>query len=460
MKKISIFEIAKAVGAKNTPTAEVFITDISTDSRMVGPQSVFVAIKGERVDGHDYIKSALEKGAAYAIADRETAYKSDRILMVDDAFEAPMQIAKYYRSLFDVKTVAVTGSVGKTTTKEFVAAVLACKYSTLKSEGNHNNEIGLPRTVFKLDESYNTAVFEMGMSALGDITKLTDIVKPAAAVVTNIGISHLEHLGTRQNILKAKMEVVNGMDDDAPLFLCGDNDLLQTVSGLKQRVIFYGLEPHNQITAKDITENFGETCFTICHGGECFAAKIPTIGAHNVCNALAAFGVGVEFGIAPAQIVAALESYRPSGMRQNIVQKHGVTFAEDCYNASPDSMKAALDTFKNMVVQGKKIAVLGDMLELGDDTVNLHTNVGRWVKQNKIDMLFASGTLAENYAKGAQQAGMPAQNIFYFKNKEELTKKLMETVKKGDALWFKASRGMEFETIINALYERGEDFGS
>lgn len=460
MKKISIFDIAKAVSAKNVPKTEAMISDISTDSRMVGPQSVFVAIKGERVDGHDYIKSALEKGAAYAIADRETDYKDDRILMVENAFEAPMQIAKYYLGLFNVKTVAVTGSVGKTTTKEFVAAVLACKYKTLKSEGNHNNEIGLPRTVFKLDESFETAVFEMGMSALGDITKLTNIVKPAAAVITNIGISHLEHLGTRENILKAKMEVTDGMPEGAPLFLCGDNDLLRTVSGLKQRVVFYGLEPHNQITAKDIAENENTTSFTICAGGECFAAKIPTIGVHNVCNALAAFGVGVEYGIAPAEIVAALESYRPSGMRQNIVKKHGVTFAEDCYNASPDSMKAALDTFKNMAVQGKKIAVLGDMLELGDDTVNLHTNVGRWVKENEINMLFASGPLAENYAKGALSAGMPPQNVFYFKNKEELTKKLMETVKKGDALWFKASRGMEFETIIDALYERGEDFGS
>ena len=452
MEKISIYEIAKAIGAQyHGPDG--MVDHISTDSRQLEGSCLFVALEGERVDGHRFIPQALREGAAFAVAHHKVEGDDSRVLYVPDTFPVLMEIAYLYRRRFSVKTVGVTGSVGKTTTKEFIAAVLQRKYRTLKSQGNQNNEIGLPNTIFRLDSSVQAAVLEMGMSALGDISKLTRIVEPDVGVITNIGVSHMERLGSRENILKAKLEIAEGMADGAPLLLCGDNDLLSQVKIPRLRVLFYGIDnPMCQITASHIVEREdGTTCFDLIYEGNTYPVTIPTLGRHNVYNALAAFGVGACMGISPQQAVEALGDYEPSGMRQKIVQHGGITFVEDCYNASPDSMAAALETLAHYPVSGKRYAVFADMLELGEISVQSHYDVGALAARKKIDGLFAFGQQAVYYCKGAAESGLPYCR--HFSTREEMAQAILETIQPGDLVWVKGSRGMELEQVLGIIYK-------
>ena len=455
MEPLSLTSIARTLGLD--PAHEAPVTDVCTDSRKAGPGSLFVALKGENFDGHDFVSRALEQGAVCAVVQHpvDGHIPAARLMPVEDTQRALLSIAALYRNQFPaLELVGVTGSVGKTTTKDFIACVLSAKYNTHKTQGNQNNEIGVPATIYALTREHEAAVIEMGMSGFGEIRDLTLALRPSVGVITNIGVSHLERLGTRENILKAKMELCEGMADGAPLLLCGDNDLLSTVAEPRLRVILYGIEnPACAIRGTNFSEEGGSTSFVIECEGRRYPASIPCIGRHNVLNALAAFGAGRELGVTPEECTAALKDYVPSGMRQHIVEHNGFTVVEDCYNASPDSMRAALSTLGDYPrpPEGRRIAVLADMLELGSVSQESHRQAGV-LASSCCDYLFCYGQLGALIAEGALAAGMDPGRIGSFDDKAALADTLKAMLHPGDVVWVKASRGMKLEDVLRELY--------
>lgn len=453
LEKLSLREIVKAVNGTTAETASLDsdILSVSTDTRKITPGSLFIPIRGERFDGHDFIEAAYAAGAA-AVLSEIPVPGHDSVVYVPDTRKAYLDLAGYYRRRFPVTVVGVTGSVGKTTTKEMIADVLESQYHTLKTEGNLNNEIGLPTTLLQLDGSYQAAVIEMGMSAFGEISRLSICAAPNIGVITNIGESHIEYLGSREGILKAKMEILDGMDAHAPLILNADNDLLSgVINELAREIIYYGIDNANaEIRAIDIFEQNMTTSFDIVYYGKTIHAVIPTVGKHNVLNALAAFTVGFVLDIAPEQIVEALSRYTPSGMRQKIVNSHGITFIEDCYNASPDSMKASIGVLSSIACTGKRIAVLADMLELGEHSAEAHQRVGRMVAQSNADMLYCYGEQSRHILQAAQQCGM--QKVYWFDDKSRMAREIRKNIEIGDCILFKGSRGMRLEEVIYQIY--------
>ena len=329
----------------------------------------------------------MELGAEAVVTERPV--EGARCMIVDSTARALLDIAGYYRSKFDVKVVGVTGSVGKTTTKDMIALVVAQKYKTLKTQGNHNNEIGMPQTLFGLDSSYEAAVIEMGMSHQGEISRMSMSCQPDVAVITNIGISHIENLGTQENILKAKLEILDGAAYDAPLILCRDDKLLAGVQLHSDRKVYYYSVSKKDcdVYASGVKTVDNSITFTINYEGGKIAAQINCLGEHNVKNALAAFCVGLALDIPPEDIVKGIAQFKPEGLRQNVTVIDGVTYIVDCYNAAPDSMKASLSVLSQAQAEGKRICVLGDMLELGKNSKTYHRNVGEYVAASKADLL-------------------------------------------------------------------------
>ncbi len=446
---LRVSEIAKALNFKLE--CENLITRVSIDSRDVDENTLFFAIKGERFDGHDFINDVAEKGVG-AIVSHKKVECTAPVILVEDTKQAFLDFASFYRmSMPNLLVVGLTGSVGKTTTKEMTACVLSQKNKTLKTEGNLNNEIGMPRTLFRLDRSYGSAVIEMGMDNAGQISALSKSCKPDCAIITNVGVSHIENLGSRDGILKAKLEILDGLKKGSPLFLNGDNDKLSTVKNDDYKVIFFGIENKNcDVLAEDIKEIGLSTEFTAVKGEIKQKITIPTVGIHNVYDALAAFAVGIEYDISPEDVAKGLENYEPSGMRQRIKEANGITVIEDCYNASPDSQKAGLNSLLK-IAKGRKIAVLGDMLELGTYSETAHRNVGEYAAECEIDALYTYGKESEFMADSAEKAGL--KNVFSFTDKAELTKTLANELKSGDTVLFKASRGMKLEEIFQELYK-------
>lgn len=364
-----------------------------------------------------------------------------------------MDLARHYRQKFDIPVVGITGSVGKTTTKELTWAVLSAKYNTLKTQGNLNNEIGLPHTLFGLSSGFGAAVIEMGMSNLGEISRLSMTALPTNALITNIGVSHMETLGSRDNILKAKLEIVDGLQKGGTLAVNGDDDKLSTATEecVGCKILQYGIENKSAaITAQDIRQLTDGMSFCILYKGEKFETYVPAVGRHIVYDALAAFAAGILCGIEPSQCASALGNYSPSGMRQKMVPYGGATMIEDCYNASPDSMRASLEALSSMPGDGRRIAVLGDMLELGSISDESHRNVGAFAAQKAVDMLFCFGGQAHFIATGAKDAGL--LDVRMFKDKSELAIALKNEIKPGDTVLVKASRGMRFEDILKIVY--------
>lgn len=448
MNQLSLAEIARCVGYGFSGDGAVGY--ISTDSRDIPEGCLFVALEGENFDGHNYVAQALEKGAAAALVHKAVDAPMERLILCKNTQDALIQIGGLYRSKFNLKIVGVTGSVGKTTTKDMIACVVGAAYKTLKTEGNHNNEIGVPKTLFQLTQEHEAAVIELGMSALGDIAKLCDAVRPCMGVITNIGVSHIEHLGSRENILRAKLELADGLPGGAPLILCGDNDLLQGVTRPELEVLFYGTQnPDFEVFGRNIQLGQEHSCFEIVYQGQVYPVRLPATGHHNVLNALAAFTVGQRLGISPEVCVQALANYVPSGMRQRITKHQDITVVEDCYNASPDSMRAALSTLAAMQAQGRKVAVLADMLELGEISRQSHFEVGQ-LAAKCCDALYCWGTQADFYAQGARESGL--KEVYHFTEKPELAKALEAEKMPGSLLWFKASRGMKLEDVIKSLF--------
>ncbi len=446
MEMLTLREIAQKLGTVCPVDAE--ITEISTDTRKLPEGCLFLALRGKKFDGHHFVRQALESGAVAAVTDVQI--ENLPCLVVKDTGKALLAIANLYRNKFNIPIVAVTGSVGKTTTKELIACVLSEKYNTLKTEANLNNEIGMPKTLLNLTSQHGAAVLEMGMNHFGEISNMTNSAEPTIAVITNIGFSHVENLGSQEGIKKAKLEILEGMKADAPLVTNADDKLLCTLKSELSRPVYTFSTQGNpaDVSAEDIKEENGVTTFTICHDGKKSLAVLPAVGEHNVKNALAAYLVGTLAGMNEQEILCGLAKYQPTGMRQNIMEKNGQIIIADCYNASPDSMQAGLNVLGNYLADGRKIAVLGDMLELGKMSETLHSRVGEMVKNAGIDMLFCYGTESR---KIAEHAGEKVQ-IFCTDSPEILTQKLRETVQEGDVLLFKASHGMHLENIITNLY--------
>ncbi len=450
MQPMEIQEIARAVGCRGNFSG--MVEEISTDTRTLPQGCLFVALKGERFNGHDYIVQAFEKGAAFALADERRDYgaAAGRVLYTADTKQGLMAIAAAYRKKFPIRCVGVTGSVGKTTTKDMIAQVVSAGYRTLKTEGNQNNEIGLPKTLFQLNPAYEAAVVEMGMEGLGEIAALAAVAQPQIGVITNIGVSHIERLGSRENILKAKMELADALPDGAPLILCKDNDLLSKVTSDRLRILFYSVENRDaDVWAERVAEENGQTRFDICWADGNIHVQLPCAGVHNVQNALAAFLVGRQLGIPAETCAQALAGYVPSGMRQKVVQRDGYTVVEDCYNASPDSMYAALKTLENWQGGSRRIAVLADMLELGQISEQAHRDVGRFAAMHGVDLLLAYGPQARYYVEGANEVRAIGR---HFTEKETLCQALRQQVSPGCVVWVKGSRGMRLEEILEGLY--------
>lgn len=428
------------------------ITGITTNSRETGEGMLFIPLVGEKFDGHEFIRAAFDLGAAASLTQKDTEPMIGKtIIRVNDTLKALGDIARYYKEKHNVPTVAVTGSVGKTTTKDMLASVLSQKYNTLKTQGNFNNNIGLPLTVFNLEKEHEAAVLEMGMNHFGEIEYLASIGRPDAAVITNIGQSHIENLGSREGIFKAKMEMTKLFSQKNTLIVNGDDDFLSRTKGMgKYKVIYYGIKnPENDVYAKDIENNgLDGIKFTAVCGGEEYKAEVTVPGEHNVYNALAAICVGREFGVPMDRVIEGIRNFKLTKMRMAVEDYEGIKIINDCYNASPDSIKAALGVLGG-IKDMRKVAILGDVLEMGDFAKDAHYALGKAVCDNKVDLLVTAGENMKYLAKGAADNGM--KNIVSFDKTLEVCNYVKEHIKKGDAVLIKASRGMRFEEVYNVL---------
>ncbi len=457
MKKMSLAEIVSAVGGSFGYPADMMIDTVSTDTRKITAGSVFIALKGANFDGHDFAAEAMKLGAEAVITERQV--DGAKCIIVDSTDKALRDLAHYYRMKFDIPLVGITGSVGKTTTKDMIYCVLARRFRTVKTQGNLNNEVGMPATLFRLDDETEAAVIEMGMNHAGEMSRLSMCSAPNICVITNIGVSHIENLGSQENILKAKLEILDGASGSAPLILNRDDKLLASVDmhGLRE-IVYYSLKKKDcAVYASNVRAENGGTAFTVNYKGGKYPAVLNVPGEHNVRNALAAFTVGVTLGIDPAECAAGLADYRPEGLRQNIRRVGGMTFVVDCYNAAPDSMKAALSVLAQAELGegGRRICVLADMLELGKNTRTYHRQVGEYTAAAKADALFCFGENSVCYIDGAVRKGMDREACRHFDSREELAAALKTFVREGDAVLFKGSRGMKLEEVVEAL-EKGD----
>lgn len=427
-----------------------FVLGVTTDSRNVLNGELFIPLKGAHFDAHEFIPQVFLAGAICVLTEKKILVPEGKFaILVQSTFKALGDVAAYYRSLFEIPIVAITGSVGKTTTKEMIASVLSKKYNVLKTEGNFNNEIGLPLSIFRLNKSHEAAVFEMGMSGLGEIERLSEIGKPDIGVITNVGMSHIEKLGSRENILKAKMELAHGLKNSGTLFLNIDDEMLSSADCPKGvKTIYFGIKKNAKYIAKDILLDETGTRFKlVCETGE-FEIFVELPGIHNVHNALAAFAVGMELKVEPEKVIKGISEFNPGKMRMEIFEKDGVKIINDSYNASPQSMKAAMEVLKQFK-EKRKIAVLGDMLELGEWSEQAHEMVGEAAKD--IDMLVCIGKYAMNTAKGARKSGFNDQMINLFQSNDEASKFLKSQIMKNDVILFKASRGSKVDDVLTYL---------
>ncbi len=427
------------------------IEKISTDSRVIDEKTLFIALVGERFDANDFVEDVLRKGAAAVVCSRFNGEK-DNVFVVEDTGKALLDIAKEYRKSFNIPFVALTGSVGKTTSKGMIYSVVSEKYKTLRTAGNLNNEIGVPKTLFCLEEEHQAAVIEMGMNHFGEISRLSKTVLPDIGVITNVGTAHIENLGSREGILKAKCEIIDGMKKGSPLIINGDNEILLNYRNDDYKIIRFGLDAHNDMRAENITPNSVGSYFTAIFGEEKANVFVPAVGLHNVYNALCAMCVGVVLGYTLQEAAEGLKTFEPEGMRQKITSLRNMLFIEDCYNANVDSMYAALETLKTLKTK-RSIAVLGDMLELGDYSDEAHRNVGLKATETGCDIVLTYGEAAKNTVNAFSESG---GNAKAFSDKSALISYLKNLLEEGDTVLFKGSRGMKMEEIFTALYKEWE----
>lgn len=461
MKNMTLENIEKACGGRYIGTEaekKTEVLGVVIDSRQVESGYLFVAIPGEKVDGHKFIPDVFAKGAAAVLSEQQLEDPAGPYILVESTTKALRDLAEYYRKSLDIKVVGITGSVGKTSTKEMIASVLSEKYKVLKTEGNYNNEIGLPLTIFKIRAEHEVAVLEMGISEFGEMHRLATMANPDICVITNIGLCHLENLKTRDGILKAKTESFAHLKKDGIAILNGDDDKLSTIRQVGDKEpVFYGMEEkmeYREDAKKSVyatgVENlglYGMQARIHTPEGE-RDVRIPIPGEHNVYNALAATAVGLSLGLSIDQISSGILKAKTIGGRTNLLNTGSMTVIDDCYNANPVSMKASIDVLAT--AEGRKIAVLGDMGELGENEKKLHYEVGEYLAKKEIDVLFCAGELSEEIAKAAQKESKTCE-VYYFKTRDALLEQLLPFLKKGDTVLVKASHFMEYPKIVKAL---------
>lgn len=461
MKNMTFENIAKACGGElvlNGAEAGTEVAGAVIDSRLVKENYLFFATKGERVDGHDYIAKAFELGAVLAVCRHIPEGVKGAFVVVEDTFTALKQIAKFYRENLDIKVVGITGSVGKTSTKEFIASVLAQKYNVLKTEGNFNNEVGLPLTVLKLRDEHEVAVLEMGISDFGEMTRLSEIAQPDVCVITNIGQCHLEQLGDRDGVLKAKTEVFANLKENGTACLFGEDDKLAGIADVNgKKTVFYGMHDTADVFATDVINKglLGSEC--VIHAGDMqIKAEVPLPGKHMVYNALAATAVGRTMGLDAQEIEKGIRSVEAVSGRSHLIRTSEYTLIDDCYNANPVSMKAALDLLGEAIT--RKVAILGDMFELGENEKELHRQVGEYAASHDVDTLICVGTLSENMYQGAADCAYKKDEmeLYHFATLEDCKNEVAGLLKQGDAVLIKASHGMHFTKLVELLAQENE----
>ena len=418
------------------------------DSRLLQEGYVFIATKGEKVDGHKFIPSVFEKGAMAVICEEVPEVLTGPCIQVKDSFIALKKLAAFYRQQLDITVVGITGSVGKTSTKEFVAGVLATKYQVWKTQGNFNNEVGLPLTVLQLREEHEIAVLEMGISDFGEMHRLSEIAKPDICVLTNIGQCHLEFLGDRDGVLKAKTEIFDFLNPNGMIFVNGDDDKLVTLRERWQdKLVCFGRGAANDVSAaNEISKGLLGSTMDIVGSMELKEVQIPLPGEHMVLNALAAAAVAKYLQLSLEEIKEGIKRVQAVSGRSNLIPYEEFVLIDDCYNANPVSMKAAIDLLQS--ANGRKVAVLGDMFELGEEEEKLHYEVGEYTK-NKVDYLVCVGNLAEQIYKGANANKSENMTSLYLQDKEDVYKHLKEIIKPQDTILLKASHGMGFADIVS-----------
>lgn len=448
MQKFSGKDILRATtGELLCGNDDFSVKRVVTDSRIVQSGDLFVPFCGENFDGHDYIDNVLQNGAAAALSEKDIKSENGAVIKVKSTLDALGAIAAEYLRLYPIPVVGITGSVGKTSTKDMISAVLARKFDILKSTGNHNNEIGMPLTILEKEENHNMAVLEMGMSAFGELDYLASIARPDAAVITNIGMSHIENLGSQEGILKAKLEICNYFNDENVLIVNGDDKLLKNIKK-DFPIVRYGSGENCDVRAVDIKNNgiLGSS-FTVSMDGKKYPAEVKAPGMHNVYNALAAIAVGVHYGISPEECIKGVAAAEMTDMRMSIEKSGETIILKDFYNAAPDSIRASLEVLKT--VKGhRRVAVLGDVLEMGSFAEEEHRKLGKSVN-DAADVLITAGENAKFIAEGAKDAGM--SEVISFDDTDAAAENIKNIVKDGDCILIKASRGMKFEKIYQKI---------
>ena len=462
MKQMTLQQIAQACGGKLVCPEGQTIPDteaacVVIDSRQIEQDGIFIATKGERVDGHSFIPQVFEKGALGVVCEELPEVLPGVCIQVEDSFRALQDIAVYYREQLTIPVVGITGSVGKTSTKEMIAGVLSEKYNVLKTEGNFNNEIGVPLMILKIRQEHQIAVLEMGINHFGEMHNLSRMAKPDICVMTNIGQCHLEFLGTRDGILKAKSEIFDFANPNAQVIVNGDDDKLQllgteSVPYLKNSMTLtrFGRGQQNEFYADHIKINglFGSSMVVHTPDGA-FPLEVKLPGEHQIYNALAATAVAMKLGMTPQEIAAGAAKVQAMGGRSHLIRTNRYVVLDDCYNANPVSMKAAVELLTNAV--GRKVAILGDMFELGEKETQLHAGIGTFCAECGIDEVICVGSLSANMAQAAKESGAAGMQVYHYEELEQLRRDLPGLLQPGDNILIKASHAMHFEKLVEDL---------
>jgi len=456
MNKLSILQIADLAGAKiSADPGHVFVDKVSTDSRTLKPGELFVALRGENFDGHKFVESAVQTGAAGAIVDlawKGNVPESFTILRADDTLRAYQTLAANYRKSLPFRVIAITGSNGKTSVKDFTASVLARKFRVTKTEGNFNNHVGLPRTILEATSADQVAVWEIGMNHPGEIAALAKIASPDVGIITNVGVAHIEFMGSRDAIAKEKGALAQAIAPDGTVILNADDSFSQKIAARTKAKLLFAGTTSGTVRAAEIRQSADGSEFTILEGAHRCRAQVPVPGLHMVQNAMLAVAAGRLFGLSIEECAAGLASAPLAKARLQIKQIHGVQFIDDSYNANPDSMKAALRTLVELDADGKRIAVLGEMLELGKESERGHREVGECAAELGVDQLIAIGETGAIIARAAEKGGV-AKSVAV-KSTSEAAEMLVDIATPGDLVLVKGSRSARTERVLEEFGRR------
>lgn len=450
MLELNFEEIVKATNGEIIKKPAVYRGDkVSTDTRKIEEGSIFFALKGENFNGNKYALDAIQKGATLVVVDEvlfdiDSVGENIAVIKVDNAEKALARVASFYRNKLAIKVVGITGSTGKTSTKDIMSAILSEKYKVFKTKGNFNNHIGLPLMILELDSSYDIAILEMGMSNLKEISFLADIARPSIAVITNVGLSHIENLKTRENILKAKMEIVDFFTKENVLIINSDDDMLKTVSNTDYRIVRAGENDLSDLKYENVTFDKLSSKFDIVDGKEQYEFNLSMPGKHNIGNFMLAYGVAKELDVSVNSMQIGMDNIEVTSMRLDLKDGNGYKVLDDCYNSSPDSVKSAIDVLVSLS-GNKKIAVLGTMRELGDESKKSHEDIGKYAKEKNIDKIFVYGEFSKFIKDGF------GDGACLYEDKKSLIQELKKYISNDDIILVKASRGLKFEEITNAL---------